>query len=335
MKIKREDFTVKEINIDRAVIEVQGGCNFDCTMCPQDKRTGGRHKGFLTKMSLIEFEDNVQDCARHGLNVVNLDGSGEATMNRNLPEYIKIVKRYDAKAIIFSNGFRMHGQFMKDCVDAGLDFFRFSFVGSTPEKYQEWMNNTRGSTYELIKKHVKEMMDYVKESGSDCVVETYHLITDNDNIEQELEQYKAIVEELGCKTEIWKMHNWSGAYDIGETNARTGNVKTCGRPFSPDVVIRAGGLDGHRGAVHPCCQVLGRDEEAVLGHTSVNTIEEIIRGEEYSALRESHRTGEYTDYCRDCDFLLDTPETLVYTNNSRSEMKMIGTSFDLNDYRNV
>jgi|TARA_B110000093_G_scaffold153392_1_gene169099 MoaA/NifB/PqqE/SkfB family radical SAM enzyme len=322
-----------DIKIDRAVIEVNGACNFDCTMCPQDKRVGGRHKGFLAKMNLMEFEDNLRDCKQHGMRVVNLDGSGEATLNRNLSMYIALVKKYDCQAVIFSNGFKMHGQFMKDCVDAGLDFFRFSFVGSNPEKYQEWMNNTRGSSYHIIKKNIEEMMAYVKETGSTCVVETYHLITDNANIDAELDEYKALVEELGCKTEIWKMHNWSGAYDIGD-NKREGTTKTCGRPFSPDVVIRAGGIDGGRGAVHPCCQVLGRDEEAVMGHTSHNTIEEIIRGPEYSALRESHRTGEYTDYCGDCDFLLDDPETLVYTNNNRATQKMIGTDFNLEDYRN-
>lgn len=323
-----------EIKIDRAVIEVQGACNFDCTMCPQDKRSGGRNQDFLTKMSLMEFEDNVRDCAQHGLRVVNLDGSGEATLNRNLSEYIKIVKRYNAQAVIFSNGFRMKGQFMKDCVDAGLDFFRFSFIGPTEELYNKWMHNTRGSNYSLIKQNIKEMMEYIKESGSNCVVETYHLITDNDNIEEEVSQYKTLVEELGCKTEIWKMHNWSGVYDIGN-NSRTGEVKTCGRPFSPDVVIRAGGLEGNRGAVHPCCQVLGRDEEAVLGHTSVNTIEEIIRGPEYTSLREDHRTGNYPNYCKGCDFLLDDPEVLVFTNHDRELHKMIGTEFNLDDYRNV
>ena len=81
------------LHIDRAVIEINGGCNYSCTMCPQDARTGGRHRDFLRKMTLLEFEHNVQECAKHGLRVVNLDGSGEATLNRNLPEYIKIVKK--------------------------------------------------------------------------------------------------------------------------------------------------------------------------------------------------------------------------------------------------
>ena len=66
--------------IDRAVIEVNGGCNYSCSMCPQDTRTGGRHKDFLKKMTLKEFENNVADCAQHGLRIVNLDGSGSTVM---------------------------------------------------------------------------------------------------------------------------------------------------------------------------------------------------------------------------------------------------------------
>lgn len=317
--------------IDRAVIEVNGGCNYSCTMCPQDMRTGGRDKRFLKKMNLLEFENNVADCAKHGLRVVNLEGSGEPTLNRNLPEYIKIVKKYGAKAFCFSNGFRMQGQFMRDCVDAGLDFYRFSFIGYSPEKYQEWMHNTVGGAFEIICNNIKEMQDYINKTGSNCVVATYHLITDNDNLDEELSSYKSLVEKLGVKTEIWKMHNWSGVYD--NKDKRKGDVKSCGRPFSPDVVIRAGGLDGKSGAVAPCCQVLGRDEEAVLGHTSENTIEEIFFGEEYEALRKAHIDKQYPDYCKGCDFLLDDPEVLVWTNHDRDLMHMHGTEFSLNEYR--
>jgi len=319
--------------IDRAVIEVNGGCNYSCSMCPQDTRTGGRHKDFLKKMTLKEFENNVADCAQHGLRIVNLDGSGEATLNRNLPKYIEIVKKYGAKAFIFSNGYRMEGQFMMDCVDAGLDFYRFSWIGYDWKQYDKWMYNRIGGTFMNTWDKVKSMREYVIDTQSDCVVSTYHLITDNANIDHELSHYKQIVKALDVKTEIWKMHNWSGAYDVGATNQRKGEVKTCGRPFSPDVVIRAGGNDGKRGAVHPCCQVLGRDEEAVLGHTSENTIQEIVEGEAYEALRESHRSGNYTQYCNDCDFLVDDTEVLVYTNHDRDLMKMHGTDFNLRDYQ--
>ena len=323
------------MKIDRAVIEVNGGCNYSCSMCPQDVRTGGRHKDFLKKMSLQEFEDNVADCAQHGLRVVNLDGSGEATLNRNLPKYIEIVKKYGAKAFIFSNGYRMEGKFMRDCVDAGLDFYRFSWIGYDVEAYDKWMYNRIGGSFGSTWDKVKAMRQYVIDTNADCVVSTYHLITDNSKIEYELEHYKRIVNELDVKTEVWKMHNWSGVTDISETGVRQGAKKTCGRPFSPDVVIRAGGLDGQRGAVHPCCQVLGRDEEAVLGHTSKNTIEEIWEGEAYSKLRDDHRSGDYPSYCNDCDFLVDDPEVLVWTNHDRDLHHMHGTEFDLQDYRNA
>ena len=68
-------------------------------MCPQDMRTEGRDKRFLRKMNLLEFENNVEQCAEMGLRVVNLEGSGEPTLNRNLPEYIKIVKKYGANIL--------------------------------------------------------------------------------------------------------------------------------------------------------------------------------------------------------------------------------------------
>ena len=321
----------KTLSVDRAVIEINGGCNYSCSMCPQDARTGGRDKRFLKNMKIDEFERIVAELSEHGLNVVNLEGSGEPTLNKKLPEYIKIVKKYGAKAYAFSNGYRMQGDFMKRCVDAGLDFFRFSIIGYDAEQYNKWMHNTVGGNYGVLINILKNMQEYVEESGADTTVATYHLILDQEKIDYEVEQYKKIVEWAGVKTEIWKMHNWSGIYK--PTEDRKGKVKTCGRPFSPDLVIRAGGLDGKTGAVNPCCQVLGRDEEAVLGHFSDQTFEEIWYGKEYEQLREDHTTGNYPDYCKGCDFLLDDPEVLVYSNHKRSLYKMVGTDFNLNDYR--
>jgi len=186
-------------------------------------------------------------------------------------------------------------------------------------------------SFQLVLNNLKDMQDYVRASGSSCVVATYHLITDNAAIDFEVEQYKKIVDWADVKTEIWKMHNWSGVYDV--PYERQGQIKTCGRPFSPDVVIRAGGLDNKRGAIHPCCQVLGRDDEAVLGHMSENKLTDIWYGDKYEELREQHRTGQYPDFCKGWDFLIDDPEVLVYTNHERENYKMHGTEFHLDDYR--
>jgi MoaA/NifB/PqqE/SkfB family radical SAM enzyme len=315
------------MEIQRAVIEINGGCNYSCEMCPQTNP--GRHKGFLKKMPLDMFEDLVKQSVDAGATVINLEGSGEATLLNNLPEYIRVVKKYGAKADICSNAFRFRGQFMKDCIDAGLDRLRISVIGYDKETYNKWMNR---NAFDFIKQNAKESVEYIKETGSTCRIASYHLILDNDQVDYEVEQYKNnFIDEVGTFAEIWKMHNWSGAYE--NPNERKGGVKTCGRPFAPEITIRAGGLDGKTGAVHPCCQVLGRDEEAVLGHTSENTIKEVWNGEEFNKLREGHKTGNYPSYCQNCDFLVDDPEILVYTNYERDVHKLYGTTFSLEDYR--
>ena len=63
------------------------------------------------------------------------------------------------------------------------------------------------------------------------------------------------------------------------------------------------------------------------------SIEEIWNGPAYVELREQHTSGNYPDYCKSCDFLLDDPEVLVWTNHERDLYKMHGTEFDLNEYR--
>jgi radical SAM protein with 4Fe4S-binding SPASM domain len=299
--------------IDRAVLEINGGCNYTCQMCPQttaDGKTGARGKSWLKKMSIGTFEDLI---IQSRPKVVNLDGSGEATLNNDLPKYIEIVKKHGSKAYIFSNGYKMRGQFMRDCVDAGLDFFRFSIIGYNEETYRKWMNASNFNW-------VTENMYLMREYAQDCMVSSYHLILNNNEIEYEKQQYLKVAN--GGPVEIWKMHNWSGVY----TSDRKGKKKTCGRPFSPDAVVRA------NGAVHPCCQVLGRDDEAILGNIHDNTLEDIWHGETYEKLREDHRTGNYPSFCKDCDFLIDDPEVLVYSNYAQ-EYKMNGSEFTLNEYR--
>jgi len=323
------------LNIDRAVIEINGGCNYTCQMCPQtnpDGTTGGRGKDWLKKMSLEDFERVVAECAEAGLNVVNLEGSGEPTLNRNLPEYISIVKKYGAKAFIYTNGYNLRGSFMRECVDAGLDLARFSIIGYNRVKYKEWMNR---DAFDVVKQNAIDMKKYIQSSGSECIVASYHLILDNNEEEYEVSQYvENFIDVVGSYAEIWRMHNWSGVYD--PSYKRSGEKKTCGRPFSPDITVRAGGSNGTKSSVAPCCQVLGRDEEADLGSLDGRSVEEVWNGERYKWLRQMHDEKRFDEvsFCKDCDFLYEDNEVLVWKNNDLVSInKMKGTRFDLGDFK--
>ncbi len=180
--------TNKNLNIKlkRIVMEVFGGCNYTCQMCPQSNP--GRGKNFTRKMPLAKFEKILDELVpKYGTPQINLEGSGEPTMAKDLFEYVKIVKKKGLKCFMYCNGARLNGQFMKKVIDAGIDFIRISVIGYNRDLYKKWMNV---DNFDLILSNLKEIKQYIKVSGSKCNLSTYHLITDNSKIKSEIEEYK-------------------------------------------------------------------------------------------------------------------------------------------------
>ncbi len=315
--------------LKRIVMEVFGGCNYTCQMCPQTNP--GRGKSWTRKMPLSNFTKILdQIVPKYGKPQINLEGSGEPTMAKDLPDYIKAVKDRGLKCFMYCNGARLNGDFMKKVIDSGIDFIRFSIIGYNKEKYAKWMNV---DNFELIKKNIVELKNYIKASASKCEVSTYHLITDNSQLKNEVELYKNnVIEELGVTSYIWKMHNWSGNYSNPNPRSKSSR-KSCGRPFAPEITIRAGGAEGRTAAMVPCCQTLGppNEEKSILGHLDEESFEEVYFGERYEELRSAHTEKDFDkiDYCKDCDFLYEDPEVLVWSNDKSAKLNnMLGTGDD-------
>ena len=310
-------------------MEVFGGCNYTCQMCPQSNP--GRGKGFTRKMPLKNFKKILNDLVpKYGMPQINLEGSGEPTMAKDLPEYVKAVKEKNLKCFMYCNGARLNGKFMRDVIDAGIDFIRISVIGYNKEKYKKWMNI---DNFDLIMNNLIEIKKYIFESGSNCKLSTYHLILDDNDLAQEIEMYKDnVINKIGLTSYIWKMHNWSGNYE--NTNPRkSSDRRSCGRPFAPEITIRAGGEIGRTAALVPCCQTLGppNEEKSILGHLDKQTFEEIYNGKPYKKLREAHKNKNFDDieYCKNCDFLYPDPEVLVWSNDKNAKVNhMLGTKDD-------
>tara|TARA_A100001011_G_scaffold269488_1_gene278721 strand:- start:11812 stop:12813 length:1002 start_codon:yes stop_codon:yes gene_type:complete len=326
-----------KVELKRVVMEVFGGCNYTCQMCPQTNP--GRGKSFTRKMPISEFERILdQIVPKYGMPQINLEGSGEPTMAKDLPKYIEAVKKRNLKCFMYCNGARLNGQFMKDVVNAGIDFVRFSVIGYNRELYKKWMNI---DNFNLILSNLTEIQSYVKSTNSGTQISTYHLITNNSKINEEIESYKKnVINVVKSVAYIWKMHNWSGNHDNINPREKTAR-RSCGRPFAPELTVRAGGSLGRTGAIVPCCQTLGppNEEKSILGHLDKNSFEDIYFGEEYEKLRKAHENKEFDkiDYCKDCDFLYDDPEAVVWTNDKDHKLyNMLGTGEDfiLTEYNN-
>lgn len=327
--------TKKNVRLERNVMEVFGGCNYKCRMCPQVNP--GRDKSFLKTMPLDLFEKILDEIVpEYGTPAVNLEGSGEPTLVSNLSDYIAAVKSRDSNCLMFCNGANLNGTLMREVIDAGIDIIRISMIGYNRERYLKWMGV---DNFDRVLSNIFETRDYIKASGSSCQLMSYHLITENNDIFNEIHEYKQnIIAPTGLKSYIWKMHNWSGNYD--NPNPRKMHEKrSCGRPFAPELTIRAGGKGNRYGAVTPCCQTLGPPNElkSILGHLDTQSFENIYFGDTYNNLRRAHKEKKFEEieYCKNCDFLDGDPEVLVWSNDPHAKVNhMIGTNDDfvLTDY---
>lgn len=322
--------------IKKAVIEICGACNYKCTFCPQSWE-GGREKSFKKMMNFDLFTDALDQLKDTDCEEIYLEGSGEPTMNKKLPEFVKAGTDRGFKMSFITNGLWFEGDLMKATVDAGLHFARFSVTGYTPEIYNIEMKNPGGDdTFFKVRENADNAVRYIG-SGS-ARIGSYHLILENGVPEQEQIQlyYDNFIKHIpGIQAGIWRMHNWSGQFESVDWRKKVKKKRSCGRPFSPDLIVRAGGNDNQEGAVVPCCMVLGQDSKAVMGHLSENTVEEIWNGERYEWLRKMHTEHRFdeVDFCKDCDMLYETPEALVWDNFGADYNVLTGGAFSMEEFR--
>ena len=309
---------IKQINI-----ELAGGCNLECPMCPQSG--AGREKEFKKVMSFDLFKKIIDESIPFGLEFVSIAGSGEPTLSMHLAESVSYLHARNIKSLIYTNGIRLDLAFFEKLCESGLSVLKVSCQGWDRESYLHWMSI---DAYDEMRAKLLAFKAILDSQGRfKTMLQTNHLIQDYSQLEYQKEMYlKNWVNYIGGYAEIWKAHNWSGLYSISAISriGISGNKplsdqpvkRSCGRPLSEVLEVRAGGLDGHSAAVVPCPNVLGRDSEAVLGHVDKSDVYSIFNGEKYKDLRKAHVEKDFDriDYCKDCDHLISFPEALVWTN---------------------
>ena len=91
-----------KLQIRQIALEIHGGCNYRCPMCPQAE---GRERDFLKKLPFDVFVKIIEEAKQYGLEAVSLQGSGEPTLHSEMPRYVHYVKDQGLKCISLANGY--------------------------------------------------------------------------------------------------------------------------------------------------------------------------------------------------------------------------------------
>ena len=70
-------------------MELAGGCNYSCQMCPQ---SSGREKEFKKLLKWDNFVKIVDNAIEHEVETISLHGGGEPTLNKKFIECVKYIK---------------------------------------------------------------------------------------------------------------------------------------------------------------------------------------------------------------------------------------------------
>ena len=210
-----EKYKIKEIT--QLNMEVFGGCNLACPMCPQGIE-GGREKEFKKSLNDDLFKKIVNEAIPLGLKYVNLSGSGEPLLNRKLEEFVNDLSSKNIVSMIYTNGQVLDKKRFISLCEAGMSIIKVSCMGWDRESYKHWMSK---DSFEIVRNNLKECLEVLKNKKYKTILQTNHLIQDYKDKEFQLNEYKKNwIEYLNIKAEIWMAHNWSGIYDKDEISRK-------------------------------------------------------------------------------------------------------------------
>lgn len=153
-----------------ASIAVTQRCNSRCYYCDSWK-----WQDFITDPTIEELKRIFSSLSNLGVKVVSLSG-GEPLLREDLEELISMVKNYNMRAQIVTNGISLSKDRITKLVKAGLDCVTLSLDTVDPEVYQK----LRGVSFKIAEQALESLI-YAKEENSQidvavsCVISRYNI----------------------------------------------------------------------------------------------------------------------------------------------------------------
>ena len=261
-------------------------CNLRCSMCQID--FNGMKQG---NMDISLYKRLIRECGENHLPSIKLNYRGEPTLNKDLPEMIKLAK--DAGIIevqLNTNGVLIDEMLANDLIDAGLDRIKFSIDGASPEIYE----SIRGTNYKKVVNNVDNFVRIRNEKGKNRPIVHVQMVYMQDNMDEAVkfvQLWDDIVNRIGFS-------RYRSTDRVLNDDRRVGSMPTIAVPCSQ---LWQRLLVTYDGQILMCCG----DHKALnpLGNVNNSTLKEIWHSDllqRYRKLHMANRSDEISA-CSICE----------------------------------
>lgn len=264
-------------------IELASVCNLKCPMC-YTISSKFKQKVNAKLMDIELYKQLIDEISGH-VPAIRLSLRGESFLHKKIIECIRYAKDNGIGEVSsLTNGARLTGQFLKDVIDAGIDWITISIdgIGETYEKIRKPIK------FDEVLDHIKEIEAYKKEQGLHRPVIKVQGI------------WPAIRENPQAYYDTFAPHADLVAFNplidylFNDTEIEYVDAFCCPQQYQR-LVIGADGL----------VMMCSNDEENqhVIGDVNKQTIHEVWHGEQLQAVREMMKEPRgfmNNKVCRQC-----------------------------------
>jgi MoaA/NifB/PqqE/SkfB family radical SAM enzyme len=250
-------------------------------------------------MDMSLYKRIIKECSDNYLPSIKLNFRGEPTINKNLPEMVRLAKKAGIIEVqLNTNGVALTERLADDLIEAGLDRIKFSIDGVRAEVYEE----IRGTKYQKVVDNVRNFVKIRNEKGKIRPIVHVQMVYMQDNKDEVVEYvqlWQDIVNRIGFS-------RYRSSERTLEDKRRVESIPTSTVPCSQlwqRLVVT------FNGQILMCCG----DHNALnpLGHVGEISLKEVWHSDLLGKYRKLHledRSGEISA-CAICEINRTDPKT--------------------------
>lgn len=294
-------------------------CNLECRFCPTGQKRGSRPQ----KVMDMNLYKSVMGKIGKYLLYVEFCNWGEPLLNKNMPQMIKIAKKYEAQTFLSTNlNVNLTMGVAEELVKSGLDRMTVSIDGASQKTYEIYRKN---GNIGLVFKNIKLLADAKKKLNSKTPHLHWQFLVFKHN-EQEIETARNMAKTIGvndigftapfCDVSWASTINEYNNYIVKEESNKkeiifkNADKQICNWLWDA-ITINADG------SISPCCSV--EDKKDDFEEFDINkSFSEIWNSPNYIQARKyvlNRTKSDFENVCTKCNHIGASNHRNIFVNN--------------------